>query len=804
MDRIHQELETSSLTEHQRELVEAAWEDCLEAVLEGEHSPIQPESGVQDLLGATSASLAWIEARGFRGIAQGDRLKLPPGVGLTLVLGRNGSGKSSYAEALEVALRGQSSRWEKRTSKEWTQGWANLHYPDNKPVHVRVGFHVDQQGEHVLERRWASRQADVSASTEDFGALSLDALGWREAVETTPPILSYSELGRLADRKPSELYDALERLLGLEQVQAARDRLVQAQSANEKPLRDLKKKGLPALNQALGESVDPRARTAEQALASKPWDLEALDELALGIAEDPDAAALRSITQLRAPSFDDDLPDRIRASLATIEELSATQQAHSERLASLLDHALAWHAEVGDASSCPLCESPAVFDDDWRSRAEEQVKDARASTQALRTARRSLQTDLDLARRALTIAPPAVLAQLAPLNLPTEAAERWTAWNEANSEEAIALADALEAKGPALASAVTALKNLAAARLDALEESWKPLRSRIAAFAENAQQAQQANARVPDLKKAKAWIHDFADRLREERFAPIADRATQVWSALRANSNVELDSVRLSGQGNRRHLELKTMVDDTEATALGVMSQGEINALGLALFVPRAMSDASPFRFLVVDDPVQAMDPHKVDGLAGLLSELAKEKQVVVFTHDPRLREALERMQLPYQALEVQRDAGSVVKVEPVVSPVEQYLKDAFRVYKAADHLGETVVAGLVPAHCRNAVEAACAEAIRRRRIKAGHAHADVDALINDTRNLNALLALAFFDNEAAGNKVAPRLKKVGGESLIKTLKATKQAHGTSTWAGSWADLVNNTRKLTDAIRSAG
>ena len=54
----------------------------------------------------------------------------------------------------------------------------------------------------------------------------------------------------------------------------------------------------------------------------------------------------------------------------------------------------------------------------------------------------------------------------------------------------------------------------------------------------------------------------------------------------------------------------------------------------------------SPFRFLVIDDPVQAMDPVKVEGLARVLHRTARTRQVIVLTHDvkfdiPLLRVAL-------------------------------------------------------------------------------------------------------------------------------------------------------------------
>src|SRR5688500_12718981 len=50
----------------------------------------------------------WVE--GVRGIGPRTRLGLRPGPGLTLVVGRNGSGKSSFAEAAELALTGTASR----------------------------------------------------------------------------------------------------------------------------------------------------------------------------------------------------------------------------------------------------------------------------------------------------------------------------------------------------------------------------------------------------------------------------------------------------------------------------------------------------------------------------------------------------------------------------------------------------------------------------------------------------------------------------------------------------------------------
>ncbi len=53
---------------------------------------------------------------------------------------------------------------------------------------------------------------------------------------------------------------------------------------------------------------------------------------------------------------------------------------------------------------------------------------------------------------------------------------------------------------------------------------------------------------------------------------------------------------------------------------LGVMSQGELHSLALSLFLPRATVDESPFRFVLIDDPVQAWTRRRSTGWRRVLS----------------------------------------------------------------------------------------------------------------------------------------------------------------------------------------
>src|SRR5688500_4917773 len=108
-------------------LAALAGRDSLEAQLRGTSVSALPVAA-QEAPPPAGAFLRAVGVEGFRGIGRAQTLELTPGPGLTLVVGRNGSGKSSLAEALEVVLTGDSLRWKDRAAV-WRDGWRNLHHP---------------------------------------------------------------------------------------------------------------------------------------------------------------------------------------------------------------------------------------------------------------------------------------------------------------------------------------------------------------------------------------------------------------------------------------------------------------------------------------------------------------------------------------------------------------------------------------------------------------------------------------------------------------------------------------------------
>jgi hypothetical protein len=351
-----------------------------------------------------------------------------------------------------------------------------------------------------------------------------------------------------------------------------------------------------------------------------------------------------------------------------------------------------------------------------------------------------------------------------------------------------------------LAGAVEELRSAASRVLRERAEAWQPVAAELAAWSRVAGESQDASVLLNDLKKAIDWLRATGREVRNARLAPFAATSARVWETLRQESNVELGPITLAGAGPQRKVALDVTIDGVPGAALSVMSQGELHALGLALFLPRAMADDSPFGFVVIDDPVQAMDPAKVDGLARVLSSVAASRQVVVFTHDDRLPAALRQLQLPATVLAVTRRERSVVSVRRVTDPVARYLDDA-RALAQTSQLPATVRAVAVAGLCRGAIEATCMDIVRARDLGAGMAHDAVErSLEKASHSLQDMVALALFGDARRGGEVVARLRSLAGPAGANAFwDAKKGVHDPLN--GDLKQFVENTETLTKALR---
>jgi recombinational DNA repair ATPase RecF len=776
--------------------------EALEAEVSGRSAARRSaEAGVSAAPGG--AFLRSVAVEGFRGIGPAQALELRPGPGLTLVVGRNGSGKSSFAEGIEVLLTGDSLRWKDRAAV-WREGWRNLHHP---AASLAGTFVVEgERGPCVVSRRWeegADFEAAETAVQLDGRTCDLTTLGWSATLRTHRPFLSYNELGSLLDGGPSKLYDALSSILGLEDVVQALAALQESRRSRDKALKEATEARGRLLERLRGVD-DPRARRVAAALEAKDWDLGAIDEVLGGStstgAEPAEVDVLRVIASLEPPD-----PAQVAAAAAEMREAAAavrsaagTAAGRHRDAAALLDLALQYHARHGDGD-CPVCGGPSALDGKWSARQKEEMarlrnaaREADAAHERAEAARRRWER--------LVVLPTDAFKRATEVGLDLgELVDALGRWVHAGSiTDLAALAEHVESTSGPLRESIVRLRDAARAELGRREDAWRPTAVEVAAWRAAAGEAVRGASDVKRLKAAETWLKRTAAGIRDDRFAPIAEKAARIWQHLRQQSHVELGKIQLTGEGTRRRVALDVTVDGVEGAALGVMSQGELHSLALSLFVPRATLPESPFRFIVIDDPVQSMDPARVDGLARVLESASADRQVVVFTHDDRLPEAVRRLDIPAEILEVTRRDASVVEVRRALDPVGRYLEDALAVAGTAD-LPSSVAAQVVPGLCRLALEASCMEVVRRRRLGRGEPHAEVERALRDSGRLDRLLALALFDDVGRDGEVPGRVERDGGAPFVATLRDCDE--GSVGDAAAAVELVRQSGKIAAWLR---
>jgi recombinational DNA repair ATPase RecF len=775
------------------------------------YAPAQSIGSAPEPVGAYLQSLT---VSGFRGIGPAATLDVYPAPGLTLVVGRNGSGKSSFAEGLEVLLTGTLMRWSAPgTPVVFKEGWQNKHATGD--IEARAGFLIEGMGKATVARTWPAG-ADIAGSSSWLQVAGqkrrpVDGLGWGSALSTYRPFLSHAELEAFFGR-PSELHDLLASVLGLDELTDAAARLNAARKQRDEMLNDVKRR-LEPLKERLAAVDDERARACLAALKGRTWDVEAARAAAVGgaAADSGPLAPLRQLAQLSRPA-DAEVTSAAAAARAAadgIEAIAGTSAGQARSLAELLDAALRHHATHGDGD-CPVCGQAGALTPQWAQATREHLSrlrdEAKIAEETARAARAAADQALALLRQ-----PPPVLAESAAGSVAgvdvKSARDAWRAWATPPAGAAAGLtspaglrelAGHLETSAIELSDAIATVSAAAAAELTRRDDQWVPLASDVASWCADAEPAVRASQPVKALKDARTWLNDATADLRNDRLAPLADQARKIWSRLRQESNVDLGAFRLSGTANRRALELDVTIDGTPGAALATMSQGEVNALALSIFLPRATMAASPFRFLVIDDPVQAMDPAKVDGLAQVLHEVAASRQVIVFTHDNRLATAVRTLSIPATILEVTRRPRSGVEIRPCLDPIRQALKDA-RDLKKDTNVPEGVARRVVPGLCRTAVEAAFTQAFWWRELSAGHARATIEAqLAASPHSLTRVAALAMFGDPDEGGRVLPALDRWGKVHAETYRALNKGAH--EPYAGDLAGLISDSRGLAAEI----
>ncbi|MFL1376595.1 MULTISPECIES: AAA family ATPase [unclassified Nocardiopsis] len=647
-------------------IVAALWGDeALEARAQGQSVPEPPPRAPapQAPGRVRRAYLTRIRVQGFRGIGRPAELAFPPGPGLTVIVGRNGSGKSSFAESAEAALTGRNPRWDAMPTG-WRDGWRNLHYDESTEATVDILIAGDDAPTRIT-RRWTGesvRSARGEIIRPDGTSAPLRTLDWGEDLVRYKPFLSYDELGRTVSGRSAELYDTLTSLLGLTGLAEAERRLARFCDALAKR-RDRPSRELPRLLDALHACDDPRAARAAELLTGPGLDLDELRRLAEddGPSDPGLHVVMRRLRRLSVPErvVMADVVNELRGASMELAMAAGNKGDHAYGVVRLLEEAIELHQRHPGESTCPTCDTPGALGSDWVRRAQARLRVLRQQAAPAAAAHERADAARDQARFLMAPAP----SWLPP---DSELGRVWSLWESGSTLTDLGeLADHVETVGKSLRAAAVSARRDASERLEDPTGGWADEAERLGAWLDDARDALGARDTLAEAEAALTWLSEQARLLREERLGPVAGQAEQVWFRLRQERHIDLRGMRLIGRGARRRVEVDVTVDGVgdQTSAPGLLSQGEFQALALSICLPRTLVDGNPFGFLVLDDPVQAMDTETVEGLSAVLAEVGRHRQLVVFTHDTRLPDALRRLGLPATIRTINRDAMSNVWV---------------------------------------------------------------------------------------------------------------------------------------------
>ena len=678
-----------------------------------------PDDTDQLLIGRTWR-IAEARIAGIGGIARlaPTPLTLTPTCGVTVVRGLNGHGKTSLARAIDCGLRGDRDLPDEVTGELWTADLLT------EGLHAATVELTLVSGPAQLAIQVAFTQSGpptVTATLTDTAGTRAVGIGdeWRRALLGARACYSYGALqSRLTENQALQGY--LEELLILgpawervrEEITVRADRATRARkdvdSARQKAAREE-----AALVARFGS--DDRAPVRPDPIswpqARDAIDVEAwLRSTGLGSVAAPAPIRVGADHEDRVVELDRMLQEA-DTSLSTAEEaLEAPGMAaalhHIERIVAVNDL---------DGGTCPLCGT----ETDWRAHVKQLtsgVKDRKAAVEGVRAVVSELVSWVE-----------SELVPLLAAGVPGGPDAEVAAFRQA------ACGDGHHAHSPAHERARPLLTALAGngyrdwlsqlrATSDATAEWRAALSTVIHEFAAVVREHGEDAAEAGVWKKAGDTLDELQVAFRRRRQNTVTEQMHAALRRMLPDADIELTGIEhRGGVKQQRGVQVGLTIGGREAR-LGMLSSGQRNALLLTPLV--ILDDAGPFGFLVVDDPVHALDDMRVDLLAQELTRLGQQRQVIVLTHDPRLEEHLRARCPDMTVVELHRDPRDrTVAWTTHTTPWEALLDDARGICTGAESDGwayseqlDSVIAGL----CRAAVDGALRQAVITRAVQLG------------------------------------------------------------------------------------
>ncbi|MCH7922026.1 MAG: AAA family ATPase [Nitrospinae bacterium] len=628
-----------------------------------------------------------LQVQGYRGILKGTPLLFNSKS--LLLFGENGTGKSSFVDALERLFKGRVSSLDGRAQTlSSTRHGPHIRSSEARPVHIEI--------------TWDDPASTTYNLSTESGSLQPEHLNYIDASRESIYILRRIQLLEFIESQPRERYAMLKPFLQLQEVEAIENALKQtmltlseeSQSASENvSLLSEQLRNLLAL-----VTDDPAQKPSEeQVVLALSSTLEQIGQTGITSLEQIEEASGRIDIAL-APFGDltrqSQLSNAVRVLLELIQAISTIRlkqlltnlrslrdrEVREARVfyESVLEQGVRWINEES-RSTCPLCEQ-SIEADQVLGRIQQRLQEMQEIL-ALRTKTRNT---LESVRQAVRSA----------LEAANRASSGIDNLSEADRENA---SETMEATSQAIQALQEALqKELGELNVETLSQTFAPFRGRgalneglwiqilrinhqLSMFpaVEEAQRllgAKQMLAgtkgfwinlsdaiKVEELRRAKAEmakkLHNSAQNARKEEVQNIFDELSadidQIYTTLvpeEGHGGIKLE-VREVGQGSANiYGNFHDKVEDPRA----YYSEACQDILGLSIFLAlrRWHKRQRPkFDLMILDDVLTSIDTAHAIRVSELLLSEFKDYQILITTHDriwyEHLRDIQARCRVP-------------------------------------------------------------------------------------------------------------------------------------------------------------
>jgi DNA repair exonuclease SbcCD ATPase subunit len=160
----------------------------------------------------------------------------------------------------------------------------------------------------------------------------------------------------------------------------------------------------------------------------------------------------------------------------------------------------------------------------------------------------------------------------------------------------------------------------------------------------------ELEARYARSKSLERDAHEAAEAIVAEALARLQPSFAEVFDRL--NPNPAFTELRARQDVLRNVNQVVPIVHDPlrglDANPLLVFSEGQLNVVALSYFLGMALNARDAMLpFLILDDPLQALDTLAVLGFGDLCRRIRDERQLIITTHDRRFADILGRKLAP-------------------------------------------------------------------------------------------------------------------------------------------------------------